>query len=71
MEKGLGDQAEEVSAAEEVSVAQEKCTRQLVQSAARNAKFLSSQAAALTASQDLYTAGIATPRENQLNFRAN
>ena len=62
---------------EVILTGQKKCTRQFVQSAARNAKFLSSQAMIQTESQDLCTAGTATKSTNQhegskqFNFLAN
>jgi hypothetical protein len=58
------DQVED-SAAEAISAAQKKCIRQFAQIAARNAKFLSSQAMIQTESQDQFIAGTATKSTNQ------
>jgi len=56
----------EGSAAEAATLAdQKKCIKQFAQIAARNAKFLSSQAMIQTENQDRFTVGTATKSTNQ------
>jgi hypothetical protein len=67
------EQAEDLAVGAAVSAAQGKCTKQHAQTAARNARFLSSQARMPRAIQDRFTAGNATKNINQrtgFNFLA-